>query len=320
MDWIQFLENHNIHYVTQGPNTKRGEVSVKCPFCGEDDPSEHLGISLKDEAWGCHRNAMHRGKKPERLIQALTGCSAQQAKLIVKQFSLADPDNLDDALKALDAIDDIEEVPHHGPDNSLKLFVEFDDITPEGRGKRFFYYLVERGFGDPVGLAQAYGLKCATMGRWKDRIIIPIYRKGRLMAWTGRAIQTPKLAPRYLSTSSVIKEAIFNEDELAGGGDILFVCEGPFDALKLDNYGYELNARATCIFGTSITVDQIFLLKEAAKNFRKVVFMLDTDAIEQTFMANDWLPGAVIGMLPEGVKDPGEMSRQQIWQLIAKFQ
>ena len=32
MDWVRLLEDSRIEYVTRGPNTKRGEVSVRCPF------------------------------------------------------------------------------------------------------------------------------------------------------------------------------------------------------------------------------------------------------------------------------------------------
>jgi hypothetical protein len=32
MDWVKLLEDSNIEYVTRGPNTKRGEVSTRCPF------------------------------------------------------------------------------------------------------------------------------------------------------------------------------------------------------------------------------------------------------------------------------------------------
>jgi hypothetical protein len=32
MEWMSFLNDANIEYVTRGPNTKKGEVSVRCPF------------------------------------------------------------------------------------------------------------------------------------------------------------------------------------------------------------------------------------------------------------------------------------------------
>src|SRR6185437_14451795 len=103
MDWIRFLEENNIHFVSRGPNTKRGEISVQCPMCGDDDPSEHFGINPTTGKWGCHRDASHRGKSARTLIKALLRCSGTQAGFIVKQYSKADPDSLEAALAVLEA-------------------------------------------------------------------------------------------------------------------------------------------------------------------------------------------------------------------------
>src|ERR1700744_5146204 len=103
MEWVRFLDENNIHYVTRGPNTKRGEVSIRCPMCEDDDPSEHLGINLESSNWGCHRDASHRGKSARHLIKSILGCSSTQAGLVVKQYSHSDPDSLEAALTALEA-------------------------------------------------------------------------------------------------------------------------------------------------------------------------------------------------------------------------
>lgn len=311
MDWTALLEDHNIHYVSRGPNTRRGEVSVKCPWCGDDDPSEHLGISLEREAWGCHRDAQHRGKNPHRLIQALLGCSLAQAKLVVAQYGAADPEALDTVLSSPEAAKAVT-----GP---IEMPDEFASITAEGPTKRFYWYLIYRGFPEPEELIERYQLKCCTTGRWKDRIIIPVYRNGELLAWTGRALQNPITAPRYLSTSEAIKTVIFNEDALAKGGEILFVTEGPFDAIKVDFYGHKSGALATATFGTSITPDQIKAIRNAQKGFEKTVLLFDADAIETAFNIIEWLPKAIIGTLPDRVSDPGDLSQSQVKALIASY-
>lgn len=312
MDWVTLLDDHHIPYVTRGPNTRRGEVSVRCPFCGEDDPSEHMGIVLEREAWGCHRNAQHRGKSPIKLIQALLGCSAAQARLVVAQYDAADPDGLDAALKALElqptATAQTESVIE--PD-------EFASIRPEGPTKRFYWYLTYRGFDKPDEAIERYQLKCCTTGRWKDRLIIPVHHNGKLIAWTGRALQTPISAPRYLSTSEAIKTVIFNEDRLEAGGDILFITEGPFDAMKVDFYGHKHGALATATFGTSITTDQIASLRKAQRRFAKTVLLFDAGTAEIAFNMAEWLPESIVGDLPDRVKDPGNMNQQQVKELIA---
>ena len=50
--WIDLIQK-KIPYVTTGPNVARGHFAIKCPFCGEADPSEHLGIEESTGRWGC---------------------------------------------------------------------------------------------------------------------------------------------------------------------------------------------------------------------------------------------------------------------------
>jgi hypothetical protein len=315
MDWVQLLDDNSIPFVSRGPNTKRGEVSVHCPFCGDEDPSEHMGIALEREVWGCHRNGAHRGKSPYKLVQALLGCSFSQAKLVVSQYSHADPETLDQALLSLNAA---PEGPEKAPER-LQIPPEFKAVTDTGLRIRFYNYLQKRGFDDPIAVAEAYDLKCCLTGRWKDRLIIPIYQAGELVAWTGRALSNPHNAPRYLSTSDAIKRSIFNEDELRAGGNCLFVTEGPLDAIKVDFYAREYDARATCVFGTSITIDQISIIRQVMKNFTHTVLLLDPEAIESAFDTIEWLPGTVMGTIPLGVEDPGALSKEQVIKIARDY-
>ena len=319
MDWVALLDDHHIPYVTRGPNTKKGEVSVKCPYCGEDDPSEHLGINLTAENWGCHRSAEHRGHSPSRLIAALLGCSSAQAKLIAAQYSKADPETFDQAVAVLTGISEpLKAAKGH---SELTLPDDFRAIKRKGTTARFWNYLESRGFDDVADLCFQYDLKCALTGDYKDRIIIPFYERNKLIGWTGRAIQTPINAPRYLSSSGAVKHTVFNADALRDGGKLLFIVEGPFDALKLDYYGEPSGARATCVFGTSMSIDQLGLLSRLRHRFKKVVILFDTDAIEASFSAVDWLHASnvVVGQLPDGVKDPGELLSDGIDDLINTY-
>ena len=75
LDVLTFLDHNRIPYRTNGPNCAKGHVVIKCPFCGDEDPSEHLGIQLSTGYWGCWRNSSHRGRRPHRLIMRLLGCN-----------------------------------------------------------------------------------------------------------------------------------------------------------------------------------------------------------------------------------------------------
>ncbi|HET9285770.1 MAG TPA: hypothetical protein VFR24_27785 [Candidatus Angelobacter sp.] len=312
MDWVQFLADYNIHYVTSGPNTKKNEISIRCPMCGSDDPSQHMGLRLDGTAWGCHRNAEHRGKSPVRLIVALLGCSYNQAKLTLEQYDAPDPDSLPDILSGLlGTLSDTAGSNSQKTAPNLIFPSEFQAISASGR---FYDYLYNRGLDNPIEVATTYNLQCCNVGKWKDRIIIPVYKNRKLIAWTGRAITDPINAPRYLSTSNAIKTTVLNDD--VSPGKLLFITEGPFDAIKLDFFGYRLGASAVAVFGTSITIEQILLLSEISKRFQETVILLDSDAVEPAFNLLDWLPRASMGGLPDGIKDPGMLSRDQVETLI----
>ena len=310
LNWQSLLDDNSVNYVTRGPNTKRGEVSIQCPFCGEDDPSQHLGISLTSENWGCHRNAEHRGRSSTRLIMAVFGCSVHEARLIAKQYSGVDPDT--------PLIYTEQVVMPVGP---VEFDPDFLPIKPGGVGRRFWHYLRSRGFNNINGLIEDYSLCCAATGRYKDRVIIPFFNgQSELIGWTGRAIADPQNAPRYLSSSEAVKKTIFNESGLCGGR-LLFITEGPFDAMKLDFYGWDKQANATCIFGANITPDQAFVLNSKMRLYDRCVLLLDADAVSQSFAVADWLLGrnVVTGRLPDGVKDPGAMTKDQVKELISEY-
>jgi hypothetical protein len=332
MDWRRFLEENNIHFVDRGPNTKRGEISIQCPMCGDEDPSEHLGINLKTWKWGCHRDASHRGKAPRTLIKAILGCSSNQAHLIVKQYSHSDPDTLEAALAVLEA--DENNVTHHDEDVTKQarhqmLGPQLDDfyhIKPRGITKRFFNYLMERGYENPQDIIDRYELRCAMTGKYKDRIIIPIRLNNELLGWTSRALGRPVNAPRYLASSEDVKTTVLNYDELKEGGDRLFIVEGPFDAIKVDSHLFtQLNRyndpnykaiefRATCTFGTSVTMSQLVLLRNLVKKFTQTWILFDRGADKPASDLADWT-GANIAFLPDHIEDPGDLKPRQLDQL-----
>ncbi len=318
MNWEQFLADHGIEYVTHGPNTKRGEVSVKCPWCGDEDPSQHMGINLTREVWGCHRDAQHRGKAPQRLIQALIGCSSSQAKLLLRQYGQSDPDELEGAIAMLTQEPEVVDEP---------ATVTF---PPEFRSSfdwsgRFYDYLEKRGFTYPIKVAEQFGLLCATTGRYKDRIIFPLYLNG-LIGWTGRAITDPIEAPRYLASSEQVKSTVYGYELAKKGGTTLFIVEGPFDALKFNwviqniptNFiaGVPVVA-AVAVMGTSITIPQLSLLRALKNKYRRTYIFFDVDAKAQAMQVSDLLGGGVTyvnGWHEE--KDPASMPVNHLKDLI----
>lgn len=326
MDWLRFFEENNIHFITRGPNTKRGEVSIHCPMCGEEDPSEHLGISLVTGNWGCLRDGSHRGKSARHLVKHVLGCSSAQAFSVVRQYSHSDPDSLESALAALEPnpmapADDVKQqkrIQRLQPE-----FRDFSSIKVRGTTARFYRYLENRGYDNPSDIINEYNLKCGLTGRFKDRIIIPIRHNGELLGWTSRAIGDPKSAPRYLASSEDVKTTVFNYDRLKDGGERLLIVEGPFDAIRLDSFcltnSMDVPFRATCTFGTSVTMSQIALLRSLVKKYKEAWVLFDNGADGPATELSTWL-GVRTASLPTGIDDPGDLNKHHLAQLgDAKF-
>ena len=91
---------------------------------------------------------------------------------------------------------------------------------------------------------------------------------------------------------------------------------GPFDAIRMDSYGSDaarisigrgVNYRATCTFGTSVTISQIALLRALAKKYDQVFILFDQGAEKPAADLADWV-GAKVAHLPSHVKDPGDLT------------
>lgn len=301
MDWIKIFEDNRIDYTTGGKNTARGVASIKCPWCGDNDTSMHMGCH--PIGWfNCWRDSAHKGNAPHRLISALLGVNKARARLLAQTYGASDPDSFDASAAPIKAVSNL----------SLDDFYE---ITETGLTSKFYQYVIRRGF-EP-SLFETYKLKAALYGRYNGRLIIPIFDAGgALIGWQGRAIAPTQDAPRYLSEGMNVKDTIYNLQHVKGG-EVLFVCEGPFDAMKIDFYGHELGARATATFGVIPKPAQLQLLREVGKRFKQVVLLLDADpaALQAGYYFSDYLPNVRFGALPNGVSDPGMLTKEQVREL-----
>jgi hypothetical protein len=331
-NWKIFFEQRRIDYVTSGPNTKKGNLSIKCPFCGEDDPSQHLGIEPKTGAWGCLRNAAHRGRSPVRLLQQLLRCSVEEARRLVGVKERLTPtiDVLEESFKALAGASTGEALRPCGP---LKLLPEFKFLLDGGvLARPFVEYMHQRGFRDAQlsWLAKAYELHYATKGLYAYRIIIPIYdRYGVLLSWTARSIRADA-QPRYRTLrvsaddAGPVAKLAANATILglpilwrANNPRVLVLCEGPFDALKITAFGQALGVYATALFGLNIYPTQVDLIQQLAGHFGKVYLLLDQGAEFQRLRLFDTLRSVEVIPLevPFGRKDPGELTGSEVVNL-----
>lgn len=125
---------------------------------------------------------------------------------------------------------------------------------------------------------------------FSNRLIIPFYKDGVVVGYTARAINS-EANPRYLSEQQ--PGYVFNLDKQADYKDVVFVCEGPIDAISIE---------ATALMGSEIKESQNWLLRQLNK---EICLIPDRDhegpkcveqALEYGWSVSmpDW---------PDGVKD-----------------
>lgn len=329
-DWVRLLEEHRIEYVTRGANVKRGEIAIRCPFCGSADPSHHMGLNLETGWFSCWRNrSQHSGKSPLRLIMALLKVSYGQARDIAGLGDdYVDPEGFDAVAARVMGRNKGEAKPTATERRFLDLDPGFQVITDKVRTRRFWNYLYGRGFDrtqrgvEEVDLlVKQYNLMAGFNGPWRDRVILPFYLDGKLVTWTGRAIG-PALRRYYdlrLDDSLLgPKETLYNIDCIHKGGKALILQEGPFDVLKVDFYGQRHGVRSVGLATNSITEDQALLLKAAEGKFEKLIVMLDTKTqtgvvdsmrMKQTLA---FIRNVSIQPVPFGAGDGGALSGDQV--------
>lgn len=322
-DWKRFLDSHGIEYVTTGPNASKDHLNVKCPFCGSSDPTQHMGISLRGKGWSCWRSVSHRGRSRQKLIQALLGCSSEEAYRLSHDGGPpalpSDEDLALDMRSKLSVEDEIHIV------RELELPAEFKPMSSDSvLAKQFRRYLEDdRGYRSRAvkWLCSNYNLQYAVRGRYAYRVITPIYDRYRnLLTWVGRTILDAEpryLAPRDVTVRCNVKQTLLGLPLLCSCPNprALLVCEGPFDAMWISVHGKSLGVYGTCLFGLSLSDSQAVLLEELRTRFDYVGMLLDSAADTQAFrLANDGMSLPVV-RLRAGVKDPATLPPQEVVDL-----
>ena len=333
LDWRAVLEQHHIPFIERGPNVKRGEISVQCPFCGSADPSKHMGINLETGFWCCWRNAStHKGKSPLRLLVALLNVPYWRAREIAglsNDEAAHDPEGFDATVARIMQRGALQR-PEQVQRRHLKFDKEFQPFDGRAAQRRFVTYLTNRGFPkwDVSDLAKQYSLHYATTGDFQDRIVLPYYLDGELVTWTARAITQSTIRYKDLSVDESLvppKQTLFNHDCILKGGEILIVQEGPFDALKLDFYGQPY-VRSVALSTNSVSDEQAHMLQAASSKFTyiKVVMdmatslgVVDSMKLKQQLA---FLPNVTVEKVPFGAKDGGDLTRVEVraWSQILR--
>lgn len=321
-NWQAFLDQHNIPYTDKGRNVSRGNLALKCPFCGENDPSMHMNVSLLGRGYACWREAEHRGRNEAYLVHALLGIPLREARRIV--YGEDDYIPTDE-----DFIEEIERLLGERPERSTRASLDIPDdwrrLYGESSNKSparlvVFQYLTSRGYPihDAEAIAHRYNLHYALREPWARRVIFPIYDdKGNVVNFTGRAIsKQSRIRYKTLTGEHAVNrmsQCILDYQRLVKTkGSVLVVCEGPFDALRITWMGEPFGIYATCVFTQNVSDGQAEKLQRIAPNFSRKVVLFDRGAEMQAIRAQFQLNFERVE-LPESydVGDPGELTGNQ---------
>lgn len=327
MDWKAFFDTHRIPYVTSGPNVAKGHVCIHCVWCGADDEGQHLSVNLEGKGFRCWRNPRkHVGKNPTKLVQALLNCSWEQAAQLSGQQKVFPSDFM---AKVRSAIQSEAFLP--GRIIYPKIPQEFKVITTLPSAKPFVNYLERRGFTKHNIFYDAadYDIYYARTGNYRGRIIFTVWHDQKLVGWTGRTIYTDE-ALRYKTLTSNKEKALehgeiaapnpishyllFLDHVLKSDADTIVLCEGPFDAWRVNLLGEKLGVVATCFFTSMLSNEQLNLLHEILPKFKNRLLLLDKNTFAKSAQIRSDLIAldVAIRRLPEGVKDPGEIISRKV--------
>ena len=332
-NWVIFFDEHGIEYVTSGPNVARGNINIRCRFC-MDDPSHHMGVSLKGKGWACWRDKTHRGKSEARLVAVLLSIPMEEARRIVSGGTTISSSGIRDLVQARLTPDD-EIVDYRGSSRWLQLPENFKRFGILPSSRRYYQYMKTRHYNhsQTLEISNHYDVRYCNTGPFKGRVIFPVYHQSELVTWTGRSVY-PHARVRYKTLTVDLEKAKVEGTPVAMKrisdlllwydflvefpGHKLVVVEGPFDALRVDYLGRSVGIRAVCLFGKNVSATQMQLLHELIQYYPERYLILDQEASADALRMQMELASLRfrVKQLPVGVKDPADISKRQLLELF----
>ena len=284
---------------------KRGEWVLECPVCHKDK----LTVNVQKRMWHCWvcqryeiiGNGLFPKKKviegaggPLELIQLLNKIDRDKAISLITNASLLTFNN----------IERLPETEFKTLNNSYNF--KPIGIQPPPHWKpitQVLPYMAQRGI--TMWDAQRLGILYCDEGKYKNRLIFPVWEQGHLVYWQARAMwDAPKTDKTFRKALNPTKE-----NGSAGASEVLMnlemackyprVClvEGPIDCVHAGN-------DSVATFGKHLTPIQVAKLQRAG--VKAVDLMWDADAKEDMLAVANMLSMVFdlrLVFLPE--KDPG---------------
>jgi len=270
------------------------EVAIYCPF-HDNHNSPACYINTKTGLWQCFNPSCGKKGNFRQLYKHMTG------KTYGREWIL-DPVNLQ---RELDLALQVK--------NDEELTIDAIEIDYDSDEVKNLQTLVDRGY--ELEVLEDFEIGYSSV---KDRVVIPVRDpQYKLVGLIGRAIHDWQ-DPRYLYNKGFKRADVLFNIQNAKTYDSVIVCEGSLDAVKIAQAGFK-NVVAT--LGAKVSLNQVKMIK---KYFDSVIVFSDNDdagaemrrAILEECRGKEMFTVSI----PDGLKDPGDMTEQQIKQAITSKQ
>ena len=234
-----------------------------CPVCGS---KEHFTIYPETNSYTSFSECCTGGSVYKYLIE-VEGMGEEEAYKELLELAGETPES-EFSVK-------IDNAPNTEPTKQVEEAITYKDYTNiilelyHKQTEKQKEYFTNRGISPEI--IDKYKLCIGDIKGYGARAIIPTWKDGKVIFYTGRAITEQQEAYRKYDNAEG-SAPFFGLDNLkeAKKGDIIFITEGIFDALSLESIGY----KAIAMHG--IKKDR---LKETIKGYKDIVFLtaLDND-------------------------------------------
>lgn len=291
-----------VYFGLMGPDVMSTEFNIVCPFHDDVNPSMH--ISLSDGSFFCfgceaRGNALDFVRKVYPQVTELQACVLTEQILRSKEVQEIKVSHR--KKKKQNSKQSIEEAK--GYFYGLRE-TDWNKVETK-QAKEVLEYMSDRGFD-----ARALNVARCRMNEYNVAypFLFPILDNGVFMGWVGRTMNKyTERKRKYLYNDGFRKR-----DTLCGNyaeGKKVYICEGYMDYLSFRVRGRVKNVVA--ILGWHISDEQVAKLKR--KNITTVISALDND--DKGRKGTEYLKKffeVIPFCYPEGVKDAGEMSAEEI--------
>lgn len=321
MSLLDFLHQH---YDVRDVPGRPDEVRICCFSCG--DTKHHGYFNLRKQVYQCYRCGVAaklggRGLTASQFLWKAHQIPWREARLILEGKRSVEVD-IDRPMlqQARDLLSEgVPEEPEEGnqkepeeldyPPNSWRMVLGMTSYL----GRAAWQYLEDRWGEETPTVIDYFGVRYCSAGRYRGRIILPVWGAGGRMAYfQGRAFLPPALKPTYLNPE--VERVLFLPYPNPIGRELI-LCEGYFDAIALGKGG-------TAVFGSTLTAAQEEQLRSISP--RKVTVCFDSDsagrkgALATCLRLREFIPEvSVVTALPEG-KDPAALGLRSAREVVQR--